>query len=91
MKYRLLDFAVTPNGRVADASPLGKGKRKLSDYEREIAHALMRKGIPKARAIPMARGLLKKANATGRWGHSGKAGAKTRAGAAASIAQRRTF
>lgn len=91
MKYRLVDLAVTPNGRPADASPLGKGPRRLSDYEREIAHALMRKGVPKERAIPMARGLLKKAAATGRWGDKGKAGAKTRAGAAASIAQRKTF
>lgn len=91
MLYRLVDLAVTPNGRAADASPLGKGKRKLSDYEREIAHALMRKGVPKERAIPMARGLLKKAAATGRWGDHGKAGARTRAGAAASIAQRKTF
>lgn len=51
----------------------------------------MRKGIPKERAIPMARGLLKKAAASGRWGDHGKAGALTRAGAAASIAQRKTF
>lgn len=91
MRYHLVDLAVTPNGRPADASPLGKGKRKLSDYEREIAHALMRKGLPKERAIPMARGLLKKAAATGRWGNHGKAGAATRAGAVASIAQRKAF
>ena len=91
MKYRLVDLAVTPNGRQADASPLGKGKRKLSDYEREIAHALMRKGMPKEKAIPMARGLLKKAAKTGKWGDHGKAGARTRAGAVASIAQRKTF
>ena len=91
MRYRPLDLAVTPNGRPADASPLGKGPRRLSDYEREIAHALMRKGMPKERAIPMARGLLKKAAKSGRWGDRGKAGAATRAGAAASIAQRKTF
>lgn len=82
---------LTPNGRPADASPLGKGPRRLSDYEREIAHALIRKGMPASRAIPMARGLLKKAAARGIWGDKGKAGAKTRAGAAASIAQRKTF
>lgn len=91
MRYQLVDLAVTPNGRPGDASPLGKGKRRLSDYEREIAHALMRKGMPKERAIPMARGLLKKAAASGRWGDHGKAGSKTRAGAAASIAQRKAF
>jgi hypothetical protein len=84
-------MALTPNGRVGDASPLGKGPRRLSDYERMIAHALMRKGTPESKAIAIARGLLKKAAATGRWGDHGKAGAKTRAGAAASIAQRRDF
>jgi hypothetical protein len=91
----LIDLAVTPNGRPGDASPLARpgytGKRKLSNYEREIAHALMRKGKSKTEAIRMARGLLKKAASTGRWGRHGKAGAKTRAGAAASIAQRKTF
>lgn len=95
MKFRLIDLAVTPNGRPGDASSLArpgyKGKRKLSDYEREIAHALMRKGMPKERAIPMARGLIKKAAGRGKWGDKGNAGAKTRAGAAASIAQRKTF
>lgn len=91
MRYSLVDLAVTPNGRPADASPLGKGPRRLSDYEREIAHALIRKGKSKSEAIAMARGLLKKAAATGRWGDHGKAGAATRAGASASIAQRRTF
>jgi len=91
MRYQLVDLAVTPNGRQADASPLGKGPRRLSDYEREIAHALMRKGMPKERAIPMARGLLKKAAKSGRWGDHGKAGARTVAGARGSIAQRKTF
>lgn len=91
----LIDLAVTPNGRRGDASSLARpgyaGPRRLSDYEREIAHALIRKGKSKSAAIRMARGLLKKAAATGRWGRKGKAGAKTRAGAAASIAQRKTF
>lgn len=95
MRYHLIDLAITPNGRPGDASSLARpgytGKRKTSDYEREIAHALMRKGHPKGQAIAMARGLLKKAAATGRWGNKGKAGARTRAGAAASIAQRKTF
>jgi hypothetical protein len=91
----LIDLAVTPNGRPGDtralARPGYKGKRRTSDYEREIAHALMRKGKSKGEAIRMARGLIKKAAATGRWGRHGKAGARTRAGAAASIAQRKTF
>lgn len=90
-----VDLAVTPNGRRGDASPLARpgysGPRRLSNYEREIAHALMRKGKSKSQAIRMARGLLKKAAARGKWGDKGKAGAKTRAGAAASIAQRKTF
>lgn len=95
MKYRLVDLAVTPNGRPADASPLArpgyKGPRRLSDYEREVAHALMKKGMPKSRAIAMARGLIKKAATRGKWGRGKTAGMKTRAGAAASIAQRKTF
>lgn len=94
-KSALIDLAVTPNGRPGDARSLARpgysGPRRTSDYERMIAHALMRKGYPKSRAIAMARGLLKKAAATGRWGDHGKAGAKTRAGAAASIAQRKGF
>lgn len=95
MRYQLVDLAFTPNGRPGDASSLARpgytGKRKTSDYEREIAHALMRKGKTKSQAIAMARGLLNKAASTGRWGDKGRAGAKTRAGAAASIAQRRAF
>ena len=89
MKY---DLAVTPNGRPADASPLGKGPRRLSDYEREIAHAILRKrpGIGVSHAIAIARGMTNRAASTGRWG-KGKAGAKTIAGSAASIAQRSTF
>ena len=96
LAQRQIDLAITPGGRVGDASPLArpgyKGKRRLSDYEREIAHALMRKrGMPKRRAIAMARGLTNKAAATGRWGDRGKASAAVRAGAAASVAQRKTF
>lgn len=95
LQEALVDLAVTPNGRPGDASSLARpgysGPRRLSNYEREIAHALMRKGKSKSQAIRMARGLLKKAAATGRWGDHGKAGAKTRSGAAASIAQRKTF
>lgn len=89
------DLSVTPNGRKGDTSSLAKpgyrGPRLLSDYERQIAHALLRKGHSKRESIRMARGLIKKAAKTGRWGDHGKAGAKTRAGAAASIAQRKTF
>jgi hypothetical protein len=87
------DLAITPGGRVGDASPLGKkgSKRKLSDYEREVAHALMRKrGIPKAKAIPMARGIIRNAATKGKWG-KGRASANVKAGAAASIAQRKSF
>lgn len=94
MRYHLVDLAVTPNGRPGDASPLAKpgykGKRKLSDYERMIAHAIMRKGVPESRAIAIARGQLNKA-AHGKWGRFGHAGKKTQAGAIASKAQRKTF
>jgi hypothetical protein len=77
---------------MGDTSPLGKsGKRKLSDAERGIAHALMRKGHSKTEAIRMARGLLKKAAASGRWGDHGRASKVTRAKALVSIAQRKTF
>lgn len=91
-----VSLAITPGGRVGDASPLArpgyKGKRKLSDYEREIAHALMRKrGMPKSRAIAMARGLTNKAAKTGRWGRKGKASPAVVAGSAASVAQRASF
>lgn len=101
-KYHLVDLAVTPNGRPGDASSLArpgyKGPRRTTDYEREIAHAIMRKmkchdGPCKSRAIAIARGQLNKA-AHGRWGSrfgSGRAGAKTVAGAIASRAQRATF
>lgn len=91
----LIDLAITPGGRQGDASSLAKpgyhGPRRLSDYEREIAHALMRKGHSKSKAIRMARGLLNKAAATGRWGNRGKASLAVRAGAVASRAQRKTF
>lgn len=83
-------MAITPGGRVGDASPLGKGKRKLSDYEREVAHALIRKGHSKSQAIRIARGVIQRAAATGRWGR-GNAKPNVVAGAAASIAQRKAF
>lgn len=55
-------MAVSPGGRPADASPLGKpgGPRKLTDYTREVAHALMKKGMPKHQAIATARSQIAK-------------------------------
>lgn len=55
-------MAITPGGRVGDATPLGKpgGKRRLSDYTREIAHALVRAGHPKGEAIAIARNAEKR-------------------------------
>lgn len=53
-------MAISPGGRPADASPLGKGdlwKTKglgLPTYIREVANALVRSGHPKGRAIAMA-------------------------------------
>lgn len=75
-------MAVTPGGRPGDASPLGKkaGPRKLTDYTREVAHALMRDhGYSKHQAIRMARGVI------ARWGRGGgKVRPQVRAAAAAS-------
>lgn len=51
-------MAISPGGRPADASPLGKkpgGPRGLTDYIREVSHALMRRGVPKSKAIAIAR------------------------------------
>jgi hypothetical protein len=89
----VVDLAITPGGRPGDASPLGKpgSKRKLSDYEREVAHALMRKGHPRRDAIRMARGIIDKAAATGRWGRGKVRNPAVRAGSVASIAQRKAF
>lgn len=92
MTYRLIDLAITPGGRVGDASPLGKGPRRLTDYEREVAHAILRKhpGIGLSGAIRIARGTIDKAATTGKWGR-GHAKAAVRAGAAASVAQRKAL
>lgn len=78
--------AVSPGGRPADASPLAKpgykGGRRLVDYVRMIAHALMRKGTPKDKAIEMARGILQN------WASGqGNVSAKVRAAAAKALAE----
>lgn len=80
---RKADLAITPGGRPGDASPLGKkGPRKLTDYTREIAHALMRRGFSKSHAIATAR------NSQKRWASGrGKVRPQVRAGAAASLAR----
>lgn len=58
---RDLDLAITPGGRVGDASPLGtKGPRRLDDYVRIVAHALIRKGFSKSHAIATAKNSLKR-------------------------------
>lgn len=76
------DLAITPGGRVGDASPLGtKGPRKLTDYTREIAHALMRAGHDRSSAIAIARA------AQARWARGGgHVRPQVRAAAAASTA-----
>lgn len=50
-------MAISPGGRPADASPTGKkgGTRGLTDYLREVVHALKRKGVPEGLAIAIAR------------------------------------
>jgi hypothetical protein len=88
-------MATTPGGRHGDRSSLAepgyKGPRRLSDYEREVAHALIRKGKSKQAAIRMARGLINQAK-HGKWGRGKKVrDAKVIAGAVRSAAQRKTF
>lgn len=81
-KRHHIDLAITPGGRVGDASPLGhKGKRRvLDDYVREVAHALMRKGFSKSHAIATAKNSLKKWRRGG-----GKVRPQVRAGATAHL------
>jgi len=65
--------AISPGGRVADASPIGKpgGRRNWVDntgglprYMRMIAHALIRKGMTPSRAIATAHEHLERLAAT---------------------------
>lgn len=79
-------MAITPGGRVGDASPLAKpgnhGPRRLDDYVRMVAHALMREhGYSKSHAIAAARNALKRWSAGG-----GKVRPQVRAGAAGALA-----
>lgn len=79
-------MAISPGGRPADDSPLAKpgytGPRRLVNYVRMIAHALMRKGVPKGRAIGMARGILRN------WAEGkGDVSPKVRAAAAKALAE----
>lgn len=75
-------MSTTPGGRQGDASPLGKngGPRRLTDYTRQIAHALMREhGYGEQTAIRIARGVQ------ARWAKGGgKVRPQVRAAAAAS-------
>lgn len=82
-------MAITPGGRVGDASPTGHkgGKRQLSDYERELWHALRRRGVPEKKAYRMARGILRNALG-GKWGRGRIRNPAVQAGAYASMAQR---
>ena len=76
-------MAITPGGRVGDASPLGHkgGPRQLDDYVREVAHALMREhGFSESHAIATAKNALKKWS-VGR----GRVRPQVQAGAAAAL------
>lgn len=78
-------MAITPGGRPGDSTPLGKkpGPRQLTDYTREIAHALMRKyGWDESHAIAVARNAQKKWRRGG-----GKVRPQVRAGAAKSLGE----
>lgn len=63
--------AISPGGRSADASPLGKGALfatpglKLPTYVREVANALIRSGHAKSSAIALAVASIK------RWARGG--------------------
>lgn len=76
-------MAITPGGRVGDASPLGHkgGPRQLDDYVREVAHALMREhGFEEGHAIATAK------NSIARWAEGrGHVRPQVSAGAAAAI------
>lgn len=81
----VVDLAITPGGRVGDATPLGHGSgpRRLTDYVREVAHALMRDhGMTEGHAIAVARNQIRKWSTGG-----GKVHPAVIAGATASEAQ----
>ena len=82
--------AITPGGRVGDASSLDASPKKnwvenaggLPKYIRMVAHALIRSGKDKSRAISMAIGIVKN------WAEGkGKVSPKVRAAAAKAIAE----
>lgn len=78
-------MAISPGGRPADASPLGKkpgGQRGTTDYVRMVAHALMRKNPQwtTSHAIAVARNSQKK------WAVKSK-NASVKAAAAKSLVQ----
>lgn len=81
-------MAITPGGRVGDASPLAKpgneGPRRLDDYVRMVAHAFMRKGMAKGHAIAAARQTLAKWAAGG-----GNVSPKVQAAAAKALAHQK--
>lgn len=87
-KQSIMSKAITPGGRVGDASPLGKpgGPRRLVDYIREIAHALMRNGMSESHAIAVARSAL------ARWASgAGNVSPKVRAAAAKALAEQQAL
>jgi hypothetical protein len=86
-----INKAITPGGRVGDASPVGTpGGRQnwvdraggLPKYIRMVAHAMMRKGHSKGQAIQLAVGIVKN------WAEGkGDVSPKVRAAAAKAIAE----
>lgn len=81
----VIEKAISPGGRPADASPLGHGKgpRRLVNYVRMVAHALMRKrGMSESHAIAAAK------NALRRWAAGGDGvSPKVQAAAAKALAE----
>jgi hypothetical protein len=88
---------ITPGGRVGSDSPLGRpggpGLFKvkgltLPRYIRIVANGLMKKGVPKQRAIEMAVGLMYDwARGSNPGGRGGKVTPKVQAAAAAALAE----
>jgi hypothetical protein len=86
----MIEKAITPGGRVGDASSLNVSPKKnwvenaggLPKYIRMVAHAMMRKGKSRSQAIQLAIGIVRN------WASGqGNVSAKVRAAAAKAVAE----
>lgn len=84
-----IEKAITPGGRIGDASSLNRSPKKnwvenaggLPRYIRMVAHALIRQGKPRDRAIQMAVGIVRN------WATHANVSAKVKAAAIKAIAE----